>query len=66
MRINFIALLALPVLIAPAALAHHSHAMFDQSQEVTIDGTVSNYVFSNPHAFLYVDVAEESGETVEY
>ena len=27
---------------------------------------MSGYVFSNPHAFLYVDVAEDNGETVEY
>ena len=66
MRKIFVLSLAWPFLIAPAALAHHSHAMFDQNQEVTIDGTVSGYVFSNPHAFLYVDVEEENGETVQY
>ena len=52
-------------LSAPAP-AHHSHAMFDATREVTIRGTVTSFVFTNPHAFLYVDVKEQSGETVKY
>jgi hypothetical protein len=61
-----VAIFVLALSIALPAFAHHSHAMFDNTQEVTIDGTVSGYVFSNPHAFLYVDVEEENGETVQY
>ena len=48
------------------ALSHHSHAMFDHTRDVTITGTVSNFVFTNPHAFLYVDVRQENGATVKY
>ncbi len=66
MRGIYFVIFTWPLLVAPAALAHHSHAMFDNTQEVTINGTVSGYVFSNPHAFLYVDVEEENGETVQY
>jgi hypothetical protein len=51
--------------IAVPALAHHSHAMFDHSKEVTITGTVTEYSFRNPHVFLYIDV-EENGATVKY
>jgi hypothetical protein len=42
--------------------AHHSHAMFDTSREVTITGTVTNFVYRNPHVFLYVDVKNDKGE----
>ena len=66
MRGIYFVILTWPLLVAPAALAHHSHAMFDNTRDVTINGTVSGYVFSNPHAFLYVDVEEENGETVQY
>jgi len=52
--------------LATPALAHHSHAMFDHGQEVTISGTVSGYAFRNPHVFLYVDVAEEGQEPVTW
>jgi hypothetical protein len=52
--------------MAAPALAHHSHAMFDHTREVTITGTVSDFVFTNPHGFLYVDVRQAGGETVKY
>ena len=52
-------------IVAPA-LAHHSHAMFDHTKQVTVDGTVTEYVFRNPHVFLYVDVKGANGESVKY
>jgi hypothetical protein len=51
---------------ATPALSHHSHAMFDHTRDVTITGTVSSFVYTNPHAFLYVDVRQDSGATVRY
>ena len=48
------------------AVSHHSHSMFDHSREVTITGTVTEFSFRNPHVFLYVDVEQEDGETVNY
>jgi hypothetical protein len=46
--------------------AHHSHAMFDTSREVTITGTVTNYSYRNPHVFLYVDVKDDNGQVVSW
>ncbi len=46
--------------------SHHSHAMFDYNQLVSITGTVTKFSFRNPHVFLYVDVEEESGGMVNY
>jgi len=40
--------------------------MFDHDKEVTVTGTVSQWIFRNPHVFLYVDGKAESGETVTY
>jgi hypothetical protein len=48
------------------AWSHHSHAMFDHSKEVTLTGTVTQFVFRNPHAFLYIDVKGDNGEVVNY
>jgi hypothetical protein len=42
--------------------AHHSHAMFDMTKEVTITGTVTNYSYRNPHVFLHLDVKNDKGE----
>jgi len=52
--------------IGVSAQAHHSHAMFDHDQIVTITGKVSNMAFTNPHVFLYVDVEDEPGKVVNY
>ncbi len=57
---------ALALTTSSRAWSHHSHAMFDHDKEVTITGTVSQWVFRNPHVFLYVDAKAESGETVTY
>jgi hypothetical protein len=57
---------AMALCIAPPALSHHSHAMFDHSKEMAITGTVTEFVFRNPHVFLYIDAKNEKGETVTY
>jgi hypothetical protein len=70
----FISNLKLTALLAAAmvfaivrpALPHHSHAMFDHEKEVTIDGTVAEWVFRNPHVYLYVETKMDNGETVKY
>jgi hypothetical protein len=48
---------AIPLCVAgiPAA-AHHSFAMFDQKKVMTLEGTVKEFQWSNPHAFIELDV----------
>ena len=48
------------LLMAGPALAHHSFAMFDQRKIMTLEGTVTEFQWTNPHAFIEIDV---SGET---
>ena len=48
------------------ARAHHSHSMFDTSQEMTITGTVTSFSYRNPHVFLYLDVKDEKGEVAPW
>jgi hypothetical protein len=43
-------------LAASQALSHHSFAMFDQGQRITLKGTVSEFQWTNPHAFIELDV----------
>ncbi len=50
-------LLGASALVAPV-FAHHSFAMFDQSKEVTLVGTVKEFQWTNPHAFIHVEVAQ--------
>ena len=66
MRAQRIALLATVTFwIAAPALAHHSFAMFDRDKEVTLTGTVREFQWTNPHAFIEVDVPAEHGASAE-
>jgi hypothetical protein len=47
---------------AGSVLAHHSTAMFDMQHTVTIKGTVTQFDWTNPHTFIFMDVASTSGE----
>ena len=49
------------VLAAGAGEAHHSFAMFDQTKQVTLTGNVTVFEWTNPHAYIEIDVPEENG-----
>ena len=58
---------AIAVLTAAApfcapALAHHSQAMFDNSQEILIEGTVERFDWVNPHMYLIVRTTGPDGQ----
>ena len=55
-----IAGLALSLFAVPA-FGHHSFSMFDQTQFMNLTGTVTEFEWINPHAWLHVSVTDESG-----
>ena len=52
--------LALPV----AALAHHSGAAFDTTKSVTLNGTITEFNWTNPHSSFKVEVVGADGKPV--
>jgi hypothetical protein len=61
-RIIALALAATALLLGPSAvLAHHGAATFDTVGEITLKGTVTEWVWSNPHSILRLDVKGEDG-----
>ncbi len=46
---------------AGTAWAHHSFAMFDQSRQVSLNGTVKDFQWTNPHAWIEVAVPDGKG-----
>ncbi len=46
---------------AAPAQAHHSFALFDRDRELTLTGTVHQFEWTNPHAWIEVDVANAAG-----
>jgi len=53
------------LMLASPALAHHSFSMFDRDKTITLNGTVKQLEWTNPHSWLYVMV-DENGKTIEY
>lgn len=54
------------VAAARAARAHHSTAMYDMANPVTVKGTVKRFEWTNPHAFIFLEVKDAKGEMVEW
>lgn len=50
--------------LAPGAAAHHSAVAFDQAKSMTVTGTVTRYVWRNPHMAINMEVAGEDGAPV--
>ena len=49
------------------ALAHHSSAPFyDATKRVEAQGSVTRFLFKNPHSFLYFQASDEKGQNVEW
>lgn len=48
------------------ALAHHSFATFDATKHATVEGTVKELQWSNPHSWLLLLVPTGDGKTTEY
>ena len=67
MKRLFQASLLLSVLVAgsPPLLAHHGNASYE-NKEVTIKGKVTNWIWSNPHTFLMLDVTDENGKVAHW
>ena len=58
---------AAAVACSAPAFAHHSFSMFDADKTVTLNGTVKELEWTNPHAWLRVMVNDAtSGKAVQY
>jgi len=51
---------------APSASAHHSYAMFDVDKNVSIEGTVKQFMWTNPHSWIRVEVMDSKGKPQEW
>ena len=56
-----IAVIVLAWALVASSYAHHSFAMFDQSKQVTLKGTVREFQWTNPHAWIHLDVPNADG-----
>ena len=66
MRRGFFVVLAAGVLMSGPLFTHHGSAAFDTGKRVTLKGTVTQWIYSNPHCLLSIDVKGEDGTVVRW
>jgi hypothetical protein len=69
MKSKVLIVLSLTVLIAGAMslYAHHGTGIsYDQEKQIEVKGTVTEFLWKNPHASLYLDVKDATGKVSNY
>lgn len=46
--------------------AHHGYAAYDTDKKVTLKGTVTRWIWSNPHCMVQLDVTDDNGRVVHW
>src|SRR5688500_18867095 len=64
--LHIVAVALLVLVTTYGAAAHHSFAVFDHTQTVTVTGTVTKFQWTNPHGFLEMDYRASDGTTKHY
>ena len=54
------------VAVSVPLFAHHGGAAYDTDKSVIVKGTVTDYVWSNPHVFVKVDVKDDKGNIAHW
>ena len=65
-KLGIVAVMAGVVAFAVPLFAHHGAASFDSGKTVTVNGTVTEYVWSNPHVLVKVDAKDDSGNIAHW
>jgi Family of unknown function (DUF6152) len=63
---QIVLLLAAILTIVPSLSAHHGLARFDTTHIVSMQGTVSDFQWINPHAYVYADLTDEHGKVANW
>jgi hypothetical protein len=69
MKAKFLMIFALGIVVSVCSaplLAHHGNAAYDADKKITIKGTVTQWIWSNPHCMLQFDVTDDSGQVVHW
>ena len=54
------------VLMASGAVAHHSAAMFDQTRQITLSGTVRDFQWTSPHCYIQLLASADQSPPQEW
>ena len=57
---------AAALLTVPSLRAHHGLAQFDTKHILRFQGTVTDFQWINPHAYIYADIRDDKGKVVNW
>jgi hypothetical protein len=46
--------------------AHHSTAEYDMTSLISVKGTVTQFEWTNPHAYIHIGAKDDKGNTIEW
>jgi hypothetical protein len=58
--------IAVLLLICAPLWAHHGNSAYDEEHWITISGTVTEFVWANPHCQIFLDVKDDKGAVVNW
>lgn len=54
------------LLLTTSIFAHHGNSAYDEQARVSIKGKITEFVWTNPHAQIYLDVKEKNGTVTHW
>jgi hypothetical protein len=63
---GFIVLIVGLLMVCGPLWAHHGNSAYDEAHWITLSGTVTEFVWSNPHCQIFVDVKDDKGKVVNW
>jgi hypothetical protein len=66
---KFLTVLALGMSVAILSLplsAHHGNAAYDETKQINLKGTVTQFIWANPHCVVLFDATDEGGQAVHW
>jgi|ERR1700674_598249 hypothetical protein len=54
------------LMVGVPVFAHHGNSGLDPTKKVTLKGTVTEWVWANPHCWLKFDVKDDKGNVVHW
>ena len=63
---GFVVLIAGVLMICGPLWAHHGNSAYDEAHWITLSGTVTEFVWANPHCQIFLDVKDDKGKVVNW
>ena len=65
-NLAFFALVGSVLIFSVPLFAHHGNAALDNTKKVTLKGTVTEWLWANPHCWLKFDVKDDNSTVVNW